>query len=186
MRFAAAIGILAALAAAPARAEGELEAGLAGALRACEAWVLDPASQALSPAAFAAAAGLAGSMHKVERADEAQLPPPPYRAGLHYWRIDSTPTAGYMLIVSDRLPVCHITGGGDADLQPAVAAVLASDDFAARWTAGKSTTTADMVQTPYQNRKEAAFSIVVSRAAKPGGPRDRVQAIATAQMRVSD
>src|SRR5690606_5009426 len=119
--------ILALSLAAPASANTELEKGFAGALRGCEEWVLNPASWDQGVEPFLSAVGLGDKMGPVESVNEASLPPPQWRVANHYWRINSTADAGYILVVSDQLPICHITGGGGSDLQPVVEAILASD-----------------------------------------------------------
>ncbi len=88
--------------------------------------------------------------------------------------------AGFVLVVSDRLPMCHITGGGDADMEPIVSSVLASSAFKARWRLIKESPAGDMVTSEYQNVRAPRFSIVISRANQPGARLDRVQVLATA------
>src|SRR3546814_19338345 len=75
-------------------------------------------------------------MGLVNQIDEASLPPKELRRGNHYWRINSTEKAGYVLVVSDQLPMCHITGGGGTDLQPAIEAVMASPNLFKHCVAG--------------------------------------------------
>ncbi len=167
-----------------AHAETDLERGLRGALTGCETWILDPASWNKGPAPFVAKVGLGAKMGLVDRAEEVNLPPPALRDANHYWRINSTATSGYVLVVSDRLPMCHITGGGAADLQPAAETVLSSADFNARWEKRESVTAKGMVSTVYRNRTDPLLSIRISRADKPGQRTDHVQLIATAVYRV--
>jgi hypothetical protein len=166
--------------AAPASAQTELEKGFAGALRGCEEWVLNPASwdQGIEP--FLSAVGLGDKMGLVETVNEAALPPPEWRVANHYWRINSTADAGYILVVSDQLPICHITGGGSRDLQPVVETVLASDDFQSRWEKLDENSRGDLVSTRFQSREEPSFSMTVSRARKAGQRLDRVQVLASA------
>lgn len=166
--------------AAPVRGQTELEKGFAGALRGCQAWVLEPSSWAEGPGPFLATVGLGDRMGLVAEAHESQLPPPSLRASNHYWRINSTEGAGYMLVVSDRLPMCHITGGGDTDLQPVVEAVLSTPEFASRWERVESATHGERISTRFRNREEPAFWIIISRAKEAGGRLDHVQVIATA------
>jgi hypothetical protein len=161
----------------PAQAQSELEKGFDGALRGCEEWVLNPGSWAKGPAPFVAAVGLGDKMGLVERVEEVSLPPQQFRVGNHYWRINSTIGAGYILVVSDKLPMCHITGGGDTDLQPIVKSVLSPSSFASRW---EGDTNGEMESSVFRNRKQPAFSIVISRARDPGQRLDRVQVLATA------
>lgn len=164
----------------PVQAESELEKGFSGALRGCEEWVLNPASWVNGTAPFVTAVGLGDKMGLVESIDEHALSPQQLRIDNHYWRINSTLGAGYILVVSDKIPMCHITGGGDTDLQPAVEAVLASSEFASRWELVKQEPIGDMASTVYRNRKEPWFSIVISRSKTPGQRLDRVQVQATA------
>jgi len=119
-------------------------------------------------------------MGLVERVEEVNLPPKQMRRGMHYWRINSTPTAGYVLVVSDQVPMCHITGGGGTDLQPSVQSVLSSPTFNERWEKLKTSSKADMTTTTFRNREDPALSMAISRAQKPGQRLDRVQVLATA------
>lgn len=164
----------------PVQAQSELERGFSGALRGCEEWVLNPGSWVNGVAPFVAAVGLGDQMGLVESIDEHALPPQQLRIGNQYWRINSTPGAGYILVVSNKIPMCHITGGGDVDLQPAVESVLASRKFAARWELVKEQPIGDMASTVFRNRKWPSFSIVISRSMTPGQRLDRVQVQATA------
>jgi hypothetical protein len=163
-----------------AKAEAPLEQGFAGALRGCEEWVLNPKSWARGVAPFVATVGLGDKMGLVERVDEASLPPPPLRVANHYWRINSTPNSGFVLVVSDQLPMCHITGGGAADLQPAIEAVLGASAFTSHWARVGDDTRGELRTTSYQSRQDPALSILVSRAKAPGQRTDRVQVLATA------
>jgi hypothetical protein len=166
--------------ASPACAEPNLEKGFDGALRGCEEWLLNPASWADGTGPFIKAVGLGQQMGLVERVEEVNLPPEQLRRANHYWRINATPTAGYVLVVSDQLPMCHITGGGGTDLQPSVQSVLSSPEFSRRWQAKKSATNGDMVTTVFRNRQDPALSITISRARESGQRLDRVQVLATA------
>ena len=117
-------------------------------------------------------------MGLVAKVEEASLPPPALRRGNRYWRINSTETAGYVLVVS--APMCHITGGGDVDLQPVVEAVLTSADFASRWEAVQQSERRDMATTTFRNRTDPSLSAVISRAKRLGERLDRVQVLVTA------
>ena len=166
--------------ASPSCAQSDLEKDFAGALRGCEEWVLNPQSWSNGLAPFVSTVGLGDKMGLVDHVDEAALPPKPLRAGNHFWRINSSKGAGFILVVSDQLPMCHITGGGDTDLQPVVSSVLASSAFAGRWKLIKESSTGDMATSEFQSAEEPKFFIVISRAKKPGGRLDRVQVLATA------
>lgn len=170
----------------PIVARTELEQGLDGALRGCEEWVLNPGSWAEGTEPFEATVGLGGKMSRVQTAVEVQLPPKELRAANHYWRINSTPDAGYMLVVSDQLPMCHITGGGNVDLQPTVETTLASKSFNDRWEKIGDRSKDDLISTEFRNRGEPDLTMVVSRAMKSGQRLDRVQILATATMSLND
>ncbi|MFC0205611.1 hypothetical protein [Novosphingobium soli] len=58
-----------------------LERGFAGALKACERWVLHPDSWAQGPEAFVRELGLGPMMGPVAQVDETALPPPPFQQG---------------------------------------------------------------------------------------------------------
>ena len=174
------LAIAASLIASPALADTNLEKGFHGALRGCEEWVLNPASWAEGPGQFIETVGLGQQMGLVEQVDEVNLPPEQLRRGNLFWRINSTPNAGFVLVVSAELPMCHITGGGGVDLQPSIEAVLASPDFRERWEAGETTARAGMATTVFRNREEPALSMTLSRAEDAGERLDRVQVLATA------
>lgn len=166
----------------PANAQSDLEKGFSGALRGCEEWVLNPTSWAEGMDPFISAVGLGDQMGLVESVNEAALPPKELRVANHYWRINSTADSGYILVVSDQLPMCHITGGGGSDLQPVVASVLNGEEFQSRWEIVEDSSRGDMVSTLYRSREEPGFSMVVSRAKEPGQRLDRVQILASATM----
>lgn len=165
---------------APAQAQSDLERGFAGAVRGCEEWVLNPASWTDGTGPFIKAVGLGSQMGLVDRVDEVNLPPEQLRQANHYWRINSTQSAGYVLVVSDQVPMCHITGGGNVDLEPVVEAVLTTADFAKRWEQVKDVSKGDMASTQFRNREDPRLSIVISRAKRAGERPDRVQVLATA------
>jgi hypothetical protein len=169
----------------PAQAQSDLELGFAGALRGCEAWVLDPPSWSNGPEPFRTKAGLGDKMGLVSAIDEAALPPAQLRVGNHYWQINSSTESGYILVVSDQLPMCHIKGGGQSDLEPAIETVLSSSHFESRWERGSDRMQGEIISTTFKNREEAKLSMTINRANKPGLRRDRVQVVATAVFEVS-
>ena len=172
--------------ASPAVAEPNLEKGFDGALRGCEEWLLNPASWAEGTGPFVRAVGLGSQMGLVDRVEDVNLPPATLRRANHYWRINSTPNAGYVLVVSDQLPMCHITGGGGVDLQPSIKSVLSSPDFNRRWQSEKSAGKGPMTTTVFRNRQDPSLSITISRADKSGERLDRVQVLATAIYQTGD
>lgn len=166
-------------------AETPLEQGFAGALRGCEEWVLNPKSWATGFAPFVSAVGLGDKMGLVAQVDDVSLPPQPLRVANHYWRINSTPGAGFVLVVSDQLPMCHITGGGDKDVQPAVESVLSAAGFTSQWDKIAEEVKSELITTVFRNREKPALSILVSRARSAGQRLDRTQVIATAMYKVA-
>ena len=152
-----------------------LEPGFAGALRGCEEWVLNPASWADGPEPFLKTVGLGKTIGLVESIPDIAQPPPAWRRANHYWRINSTPQSGYFLVVSDRLPMCHITGGGSVDFQPVIATVLVSPEFSSRWELVEEQVSGDLASSRYRLRESPQFGMTISRAAAPGGRTDRVQ-----------
>jgi len=165
----------------PAIAQWDLELGFDGALRGCENWVLDPATWADGLEPFASKLGLGDRAGWVSSVNDAALPPSEMRVANHYLRINSTPTAGFILVVSDRAPFCHITGGGGTDLQPVVKSELASETFKGRWQEVKTQSRGDMVSTTFRSRIDPKLQMVVSHAIKVGSLLDRVQVIASAE-----
>ena len=186
MRYLLPAILLCAALASPVHAEPNLERGFDGALRGCEEWLLNPASWAEGTGPFVEAVGLGAQMGLVDRVEEVNLPPAQLRRANHYWRINSTPNAGYVLVVSDQLPMCHITGGGGVDLQPSVETVLSSADFNQRWQSEKSAGKDGMATTVFRNREDPALSMTISRAHKSGERLDRVQVLATAIYQTSN
>ena len=156
-----------------------LRSGLEGALRGCEIWVLDPSSWLNDPARFLAAIDLGGAVFETESLPEPLLPPEPFRRGNRYWRIHAGPNEGYALVVSRDIPMCHITGGGGVDFQPAAEAVAASPDVSDRWERIGEERQGGMVSTFFRLRKEPKLALVLSRADEPGARRDRPQVIVT-------
>lgn len=157
-----------------------LRTGLEGALRGCETWILDPSSWIEGPAPFLAAIDLGARVSETDALAEQLLPPEEFRTGNRYWRIGAGGENGYALVVSVDLPMCHVTGGGSEDLQPAVEAILASPDFAQRWDKTGDARSNGIVSSSFQSRREPKLTLLLSRADMPDGRRDRVQVIATA------
>ncbi|WP_162935637.1 hypothetical protein [Tsuneonella amylolytica] len=180
MRYLLPVILVCAALSSPAQAEPNLEKGFDGALRGCEEWLLNPASWVEGTDPFAKTVGLGPQMGLVDRVEEVSLPPVQLRLANHYWRINSAPNAGYVLVVSDQLPMCHITGGGGVDLQPSVESVLSSADFNKRWQPETSSGKDGMASTVFRNREDPALAMTVSRADKSGERLDRVQVLATA------
>ena len=158
-----------------------LEVGFAGTLIGCETWILEPASWVDGTGPFQNRVGLGSTMAEVAVVTDWSLPPPEMRRGNHFWRINSTLAAGYVLVVSDRLPICHITDGGNADLRPAISAVLASADFGKRWEKVSSSKRRGLVSTQYRNREERQFTFLISQPDDKHWKIDRLQVVVTAQ-----
>lgn len=166
----------------PVIAQTLLESGFAAAIRGCEEWVTNPTSWEGRLEAFPAFAGPEVTMELVESVSEASLPPPSFRVANLYWGINSSETDGFILIVSEELPMCHITGGGTADLQPVVETVLSGAPFLARWEKFQNNIQKEMVSTVYRNRLHPTFHIMINRAAKPDQWSDRLQVVAMAML----
>jgi len=154
--------------------------GLGGALRGCKIWVLDPSSWIDDPARFLAAVDLGKGVFETGSLPEPLMPPEPFRRGNRFWRINVGPEDGYALVVSRDVPMCHITGGGGIDFQPAAEAVAALPEFSRRWERTGEERRDGIVSTFLRSREEPKFTLVLSRADAPGARRDRVQVIATA------
>lgn len=165
---------------ASALAADPLREGLEGALRGCETWVLHPASWTEGPAPFLAAIGLGDRVTESEDLPEPMLPPEPLRKGMRHWRIAAGDRSGYALTVSQDLPMCHIVGGGERDIQPAVEAALAASGFLARWEPIEWDRHDGIVSTFFRSREDSALTLVVSRADAPEARSDRPQVLATA------
>lgn len=185
-RFSFVLGAALAFAAPARAADPELVTGFVGAIKGCEEWILHPVSWTEGVGPFVLAVGLGNRMGLVDRIDEAALPPEDMRLGNRYWRINATLEAGYFLVVSDQIPMCHVTGGGNVDLQPAVEMVVDSPEFAAHWEEVADLSEGDMASTRYRSRLAPQLELLVSRASGPGARRDRVQVVATAVYRLDE
>lgn len=163
-------------------------AGFDGTLLACESWVLDPTSwsggQGIAP--LVELTGLGDKIYPVPGVIDAALPPEEFRTANHYFRVDATRGEGFYLVVSDRLPMCHITGGGVNAMDLAVEQVLASPAFLHRWEEVANATDGGMVSTHYRHRLVPEMEIVISRQQGTGHATDLVQVIATAQYDYGD
>ena len=167
----------------PAPDPAALAAGFDGTLLACESWVLDPSSwtgeEGIAP--LVELTGLRDKIYPVPGVIDAALPPEEFRQANHYFRVDATRGEGFYLVVSDRLPICHITGGGVNDMHQAVEQVLASPAFLHRWEEIDSATDDGMISTHYRHRLVPRMEIVISREESGNHATDLVQVIATAQ-----
>jgi hypothetical protein len=161
----------------------QMAAGIDGVFLACESWVLDPTSWSGADgiAPLVELSGLGNHIYPVPTVIDAAQPPVEFRLANHYFRIDATSRSGFYLVVSDRLPICHITGGGGVDLQPVVQEVLASAPFLARWEEIDRAEGRGMISTVYRHRLVPEMEMIVSRKPASGGYSDVVQMIATAQ-----
>ena len=138
MRYGLLLGLAIVLMAQPVRAQdgptrGAIEAGLAGVLRGCETWILDPKSWADGPAPFLAAMRLGDRVSEVASIPDDLKPPQRLRKGNRSFRIDVSDRAGFALTVSTEIPMCHIVGVGFGDFVSATDAVLATEAFGASW-----------------------------------------------------
>jgi len=161
----------------------QMAAGMDGTFLACESWVLDPTSwsgaEGIAP--LVELTGLGSRIYPVPTVIDAAQPPAEFRMANHYFRVDATSRSGFYLVVSDQMPICHITGGGGVDLQPVVQQVLASAPFLARWEAIDESADGATISTVYRHRLVPEMEMMVSRKATGGGYNDLVQVIATAQ-----
>ena len=169
-----------------ANAELPLDRGFGGALRGCETWVLEPATWADGVAPFEAKVGLGSSMGLVDKISDESLPPEQLRLANHYWRINSSGDTGYLLVVSDRLPICHITGGGGIDLRPAIMSTLSSPDFKDHWKLVGTHSSGGLISNEYRNHEEPKFSMMISFPDDTHWSIDKLQVIATAQMQLGN
>ena len=156
-------------------------AAVATSISACELWLLDPASWANDVVAFGRDEGL----QPQDTVPEVALPPSQFRIALHHWRV-SIGEGGMYVTASDRLPICHLAGGGPFDLQPPVLDVLRAPAFAGRWKVIETRRKGEMMSERYMSTKDAKLTMTVSYAAEPGQRQDRVQFIATVQYQVGE
>ena len=182
MRLAALVLLAGLLTGSPAQAQDAIASGLEGTLRSCERWILDPAVKAGGPDGFPARVGMQGQMKRVQTLPEVLLPPAQFRAANVYWHIAVAQNLGFYMVVSEQIPMCHITGGGVSDLQPSIEAVLASPGFTERWNRYETKDEGGYFTTQFTNRGEPRLMMVVSRAKAPKGPTNGVQMFVTALM----
>ncbi|WP_152048348.1 hypothetical protein [Aureimonas psammosilenae] len=169
------------MSAAPAQADPAHETGFAAALRGCEAWALQPASWNDGPGPFLAAIGLGNRVTSLAKVPPSALPPPELRRGLKHWKVPVSPKAGFVLTVSDALPICHVVGQGEGDFASSIEAVIASPEFAARWEKLEDLPSPSGVSsTSFRSREEPKFTLTLSRRLDVPPETRAVKVIATA------
>lgn len=167
---------------APGQAEAQAgAAAVRTALRACDKWLLEPATWAGSSASFVGKAGLDGTgMTRVVTVPDVAMPPPGLRADLRHWRIPAG-RGSLFVSVSETRPFCHLAGGAPYDMQPAVQAMLADPAFDKAWIREREQDRDGLRSGFYRYRADLRLTMGVTRAVAAGGPTDRVQFLATAQ-----
>lgn len=120
-------------------------------------------------------------MGSVDKVSEASLPPHAMRRANHFWRINASADTGYVLVVSDQLPICHITGGGKTDIRSAIAATVITPEFSQHWTKTSEHIANGLVSTEFRSVMDPKFSIIISQPNDSSWSLDRLQVIATAQ-----
>jgi len=177
---AAATAALLATAPVPVQARGQgAVAAVDTAIAACERWLLEPASWNGDIAAFGRAQGLRSQA----TVPSVALPPPAMRVSLHHWRVPLG-EGGVYVTTSDRLPVCHLSGGGPFDMQPAIVALRRAPDFARRWQRTGGGREGGMVSERFVSTVDPQLSMTLSHAVAAGGRTDRVQFLATASYQI--
>ena len=167
----------------PASVGNSPQEGLGVAVKACEAWILNPATWADQIDQFPNNAGLTGRLEPQSNLPDIVLPPPHLRQAMHSWRVP-VGAGGYFVTVSDILPFCHIAGGGPDDFEPGAEAELQSIVNSNRWSKIKDLRQGDMLSTEFMNTSDKNLTMIVSRAASARQRTDRVQVLATAQYEV--
>ncbi|MXO70726.1 hypothetical protein [Alteraurantiacibacter buctensis] len=166
----------------PAPDPAGLAAGFDGVLLACESWVLDPTSwsgaEGIAP--LVELTGLGARIYPVPGVIDAALPPTEFRRANHFFRVDATAGEGFYLVVSDQVPMCHITGGGVNAMGEVVEQVLVSPAFRHRWDNTGVEEGDGVISTQYRHRLVPQMELVVSRQ-HAGSANDLVQVVATAQ-----
>ncbi len=165
-----------AMAGATAPAEAAPVAAIDRAAAACERWLLDPASWSDDITGFGQSRGL----EPQASVPDVALPPATLRVALHHWRVPIG-GGGIYVTTSDRVPMCHLSGGGPFDLQPAIAALLGSPQWQARWKPAGDTRRGDMRTRRFVAAGDPDLTMTLSYAAAAGGRTDRVQLLATFQ-----
>ncbi|MXO64253.1 hypothetical protein [Altericroceibacterium endophyticum] len=166
----------------PAAPQQPLESGLEGAIQGCEEWVLNPASWTDGIEPFMENVALGDRMGLVDSIPESAQPPRNLRVANHYWRINATKDAGYFLVVSDHVPMCHITGGGEVDLQPTVAALMSSADFSRNWQLVDEFSDDGMLTSKFSHRQEPSLIMTLSRSDQSKTSAARPQLVVTAKI----
>lgn len=173
--------VLASGAGPAAAAEPGLVDGFAAALRGCETWVLDPTSWRDGPQRFVASMTGAVTVSRPQMIPDRAQPPAGLRRGNEYWRVSGPGRAGFFLITSTEIPMCHIVGDAQGDYGSSVAAVLASARFVARWERSGERAVGGRIVTTFLNRTAPDLELTVSRPAADGpGPGGEVTATARA------
>ena len=156
---------------------GAIDAALLG----CERWVLFPAiwAEDTTLGAFEDSLGPPTAVTRLAELDEAFLPPTDMRHANHYWRITATDGTMVNLVVSDRLPICHITASGAGEVEAATRGLTDTPGFTARWKAESDDSRPGMRSILYRNREDEGMVAVVSHTTQ-GGSEIGLRLIATA------
>jgi hypothetical protein len=166
------------LAAAAVTAKSPQE-GLQTAVKACESWILDPATWADQISEFPKQAGLSGQLQAQDSVPDVALPPPELRNALHFWHVP-VGQGGYFVTVSDVKPFCHIAGGGPDDFEPGAEAALTALISKGSWRKVADKTNGGLRSSELVSGQSDQLTMTLTRAATAGQPTDRVQVLATA------
>ena len=140
----------------------EIGSGFSASLATCETWILHPESWVDGTEKFQASFELGDFLSPIGTVRNWERPPEPWRVANHYWKIQTAPDTGFTIVVSDQLPICHVTGSGSKDMRPAIESVLSSPEFARHWTKDSDSKQGMLTIRNYHLTENPRFVAVVS------------------------
>lgn len=162
------------------RTQQEIATGLAGVLRGCETWVLDPASWIDGTTPFLEAMNLGEQVSEVASIPDHLKPPTSLRKGNRSFRIDVNDRAGFALVVSTEIPMCHIVGVGFGDFGTAITVVLESEAFRESWHQLKELDHGSSQSIVFRHRQDNRLELTLSQPNPPATRALTIRLLATA------
>ena len=145
---------------------------------ACTSWMGQPDMRG-DASAFAESTGLErNGLIAIADVPEFALPPPPARVDMHHWQVLNG-SGAFLITAAETSPICHIVGGGAADLFAAINAFAAKPSFKAVWREGDRRTSGDMVTRTFSLVADDRVQMTMSHAAEAGARLDRPQLVAS-------
>lgn len=161
--------------------EPNLKSGIDTSISACENWLLNPAIWVDNIDKFPEISGLdKNGLVKVRTIPDVALPPPTARKSLHFWHVNIGEN-GLYVSSSDRIPLCHIAGGGPSNFVQSSQALIEQPNFRDKWELLDKNISSDIQTLQYNYISDPKLSLTLSFASNDNLRTDRMQFLATLQ-----